>query len=286
MEAFFDRGGPWGRQMMCSSASVQVCVDAGDDSDGTSGFRWRWRLAHAIGPVLVAAFANSPLRSGTRTGWRSTRQQIWSHLDSGRTRPPMAEVAAGPPAAGPAVGPDPRDAWAAYALDASVICIPGAESASADWTAPEGLTFRRWLTSGSPRPVRDGDLDYHLTTLFPPVRPRGHLELRMIDAQQADNWIVPLAVTAGLFSDEEASRAAAEAVAPLARSGDPGTAAACCGPSDPEVARASRMCFSAAIDALARSDTPSAIRDAVGEYNERYVRKDRCPADDLLEEFT
>ena len=32
MEEFFDREGPWGRQMMCGTASVQVCVDAGDDS--------------------------------------------------------------------------------------------------------------------------------------------------------------------------------------------------------------------------------------------------------------
>src|SRR6185312_16143254 len=59
MEAFFDRGGPWGRQMMCSTASVQVCLDAGDDSDGPANYRQRWELLHSIGPVLVGAFANS-----------------------------------------------------------------------------------------------------------------------------------------------------------------------------------------------------------------------------------
>src|ERR1700733_3401814 len=62
MEEFFDRSGPWGRQMMCNTASVQVCLDAGQDTPVTGGYRWRWRLAHQIGPVLVAAFANSPLR--------------------------------------------------------------------------------------------------------------------------------------------------------------------------------------------------------------------------------
>ncbi|MGH3181285.1 MAG: glutamate-cysteine ligase family protein, partial [Streptosporangiaceae bacterium] len=59
MEKFFDREGSWGRQMMCGTASVQVCLDSGDDSAGQSGYRSRWRLLHAIGPVLVAAFANS-----------------------------------------------------------------------------------------------------------------------------------------------------------------------------------------------------------------------------------
>ena len=55
--------------MMCSTASVQVCVDAGGEEPGWSGFRWRWHLLHAIGPVLVAAFANSPLRGGRPTGF-------------------------------------------------------------------------------------------------------------------------------------------------------------------------------------------------------------------------
>ena len=104
MEKFFDREGPWGRQMMCGTASVQVCLDAGDDSAGPSGYRSRWRLLHAIGPVLVAAFANSPLRDGKPTGWRSARQQVWANMDPRRTRAPgspgpgkgAAEADAGP----------------------------------------------------------------------------------------------------------------------------------------------------------------------------------------------
>ncbi len=130
MEAFFDQGGPWGRQMMCGTASVQVCLDAGEDSDGPSGYRQRWQLVHAIGPVLVAAFANSPLREGKPTGWVSSRQQVWTRMDPGRTRPPRPDE-------------DPREAWAAYALDAQVMCVPNPDSG--DWSAPPGLTFRDWV---------------------------------------------------------------------------------------------------------------------------------------------
>ena len=68
MEEFFDRRGPWGRVMMCNTASVQVCLDAGDEHAGPAGYRSRWRLLHAIGPVLVAAFANSPLRRRRAVG--------------------------------------------------------------------------------------------------------------------------------------------------------------------------------------------------------------------------
>jgi len=316
MEEFFDRGGPWGRVMMCSTASVQVCLDAGHDRAGPVGYRSRWRLLHAIGPVLVSAFANSPLRDGRPSGWRSTRQAVWARLDPGRTRAPAGAEPVrggrGAPFAGD--GADPRSAWTAYALDAELMCIPQDDSPS--WTAPPGLTFRDWLRgAGERRPTVD-DLTCHLSTLFPPVRPRGHLELRMIDAQPADGWIVPTAIAAALLGDPQAADAAMAAAEPVwhdshpvpvrhqksdtrARPGartwpgarawpdaDPWLRAARYGPGDPALARAARACFEAAEAALGRADAPAAVRLAVADFAERYVLRNRCPADDLLEEGT
>ncbi len=278
MEAFFDRGGLWGRQMMCATASVQVCLDAGEDTGGCRGYRARWRLLHAIGPVLVSAFANSPLRAGRPTGWQSSRQQVWARMDPGRTRPPRLTG-------------DPRANWAAYALDAQVMCVRGDESA--DWSAPPGLTLRDWvrgaaIEGGRLRPPTIEDLSYHLSTLFPPVRPRGHFELRMIDAQPGDGWVVPTAVASALLSDALTSDAAMAAVQPLWNGfdySDPGpwVTAARCGPADPLLARASRECFAAARGALARQQGSAPILAAVDAFAEQYVSKDRCPADDLLE---
>jgi len=304
--------------MMCVTASVQVCLDAGDDSDGPSGYRRRWRLLHAIGPVLVGAFANSPLRDGKPTGWMSSRQQVWARMDPSRTRPPR-------------MNGDPRADWAAYALDAQVMCVRDPDSA--DWSVPPGLTFRDWVRGATAAAVRRtrvpaaagraadirvaaatvpppggaagngaagngdgrlrrptaGDLEYHLSTLFPPVRPRGHFELRMIDAQPGDGWIVPLAVCTALLSDAQASDAALAAVAPLWNgrwSGDDGPwlRGARLGPADPAISQASRACFAAAREALDRMSAPAAVKGAVNAFVDQYVSKDRCPADDLLEE--
>jgi glutamate--cysteine ligase len=281
MEEFFDRSGPWGRQMMCNTASVQVCLDAGQDTPVTGGYRWRWRLAHQIGPVLVAAFANSPLRQGRPSGWRSTRQEVWAHLDPGRTRPPAD------------CDGDPRDTYAAYALNAELMVVR--RDGSPSWSAPPGLTFRDWLRGqGERRPTLD-DLTYHLSTLFPPVRPRGHLELRMIDAQPGDDgWIVPAAVAWALFDDQKAAEEAMAAAEPLtsgnghrrlngAGHGDPWLQAARHGLADPALAQASERCFEAANAALGRADAPADIRQSVADFTERYVLRRRCPADDQLE---
>ena len=293
MEEFFDRSGPWGRVMMCSTASVQVCLDAGDETDGTSGFRWRWRLLHAIGPVLVAAFANSPLRRGVPSGWKSTRQAVWARLDPTRTRPPPRAEPAAPSASngGRPGATDPRSAWASYALDAKVMCVRRDDSPG--WTAPAGLTFRDWLRGGGERRPTADDLAYHLTTLFPPVRPHGHLELRMIDAQPGDSWVVPAAVVTALADDPAAAEAAMTAAEPVWREPDraPGTRgespwlrAARCGPDDPQLASASERCFEAAGPALARLGAPAPVRHAVAAFADRYVARGRCPADDRLDE--
>ncbi|MFI9249819.1 ergothioneine biosynthesis glutamate--cysteine ligase EgtA [Streptomyces sp. NPDC053069] len=276
METCLDRTGPAGRHMMCTSASVQVCVDAGHEEPGPLGHERRWWLAHTLGAVLVAAFANSPLLGSEPTGWLSTRQLLWLEIGAGR--------AGAPPLDG-----DPRAAWARHVLDAPVMCV---RRDSGPWEVPEGLTFREWTRSRSPRPPTRADLDYHLTTLFPPVRPRGHLELRMIDAQPGDDgWIVPLAVTAALFDDPEAAETAYRSVKPLAERAlnlpaphNPlWTDAARCGPADPELREAAELCFAAALEALPRLGATAEVTNAVAAYRDRYVARGRCPAHDLLD---
>lgn len=297
MEEFFDRRGPWGRLMMCSTASVQVCIDAGLDDRSTSGYQFRWRLMHALGPVLVAAFANSPLRRGKPTGWKCTRQLVWSRLDPYRTKAPSG---AEPVRAGPHQSDaDPRQDLIGYAMDAEVLCLRQPDGQP--WTVPSGLTFRDWLRgtrlngSALPGPTSD-DLAYHLTTLFPPVRARGHLELRMIDQQPGDGWIIPVALVAALADDPAAADAAMAATEPVwcaasvpaqrrtqADEAGPWLRAARLGPSDPVIAKAVTDCFAAADAALARSGAPAAIRTAITDFAERYPHRGRCPADDLLD---
>ncbi|HLF69603.1 MAG TPA: glutamate-cysteine ligase family protein, partial [Actinomycetota bacterium] len=71
MEKRFDHDGPDGRVMMRSTAAVQVNVDIAEDP------ALQWRVAHEVGPLLTAIFADSPIYEGHRTGWVSTRMRTW-----------------------------------------------------------------------------------------------------------------------------------------------------------------------------------------------------------------
>ncbi|MFB7512079.1 ergothioneine biosynthesis glutamate--cysteine ligase EgtA [Streptomyces sp. NPDC056144] len=274
METALDRTGPAGRAMMCDSASVQVCLDAGLDGPGPLGYHRRWQLAHLIGPVLVAAFANSAVYGGRRTGWLSTRQALWTDLDPHRALAPLPDGR-------------PREEWTAHVLDTPVMCVRTPEG---PWAVPEGLTFRDWLRSGLPRPADADDLRYHVTTLFPPVRPRGHLELRMIDAQPGhDGWMVPVAVTTAVFEDAAAAETVYRAVEPLAARAGGGPAprnplwqaSARTGLGDLDLHEAARAVFAAALEALPRIGAGAEVRRKVAEFQERYVIPGGCPADEL-----
>src|SRR4029453_18905284 len=81
MEGFFAASGDAGRTMMRSTAAMQVNLDLGPPE----AIDTRWRRTHAVGPVLAAAFANSPFADGRPTGWRSTRLAVWHAIDPTRT---------------------------------------------------------------------------------------------------------------------------------------------------------------------------------------------------------
>jgi glutamate--cysteine ligase len=269
METAFDRIGPMGRAMMCSTAAVQVCLDAGTSTEVAS----RWAALHDLGPVLLAAFANSPWLGGVRTGWASSRMQAWFALDPVRTRPSPVRWDL-------ATDWDPAADWARRALDTPVLCQ---RRPRGSWDVPNGVTFADWLSGALPGHPSTADLDYHLTTLFPPVRPQGYLEVRYLDTQPAGQWLVPVAVVAALLADPAVTTAARDACAPAVGLW---WEAAERGLRDDTLAKAAVAVFELACHALPALDAPTRVQQLVEEITEHRVRRGRCPADDMVEDDT
>jgi glutamate--cysteine ligase len=138
----------------------------------------QWLAANLAGPPLAAAFANSPVAAGRSAGIAGARTRIWQNADLRRTGYDGRHLDLS----------DPVGGYAAFA--AAAPRLPIREAA---------------------RPA------YHLSTLFPPVRPRGgYLEVRYLDAQPL--WRIPeaVAVVASLLYDDRARHDALDLLLPRA----------------------------------------------------------------------
>lgn len=263
MEEFFaaSNSGVAGTAMMTSTASIQVNLDAGPQA----GWAERVRLAHALGPTMIAITANSPMLGGEFSGWLSTRQRVWGQLDSARCGPILT-----------ASGEEPGTDWARYALKAPVMLVHAPPSGTAvpvtyyvpfaDWADGRALL-------GGRRPTTV-DLDYHLTTLFPPVRPRQWLEIRYLDSAPAAIWPAVVFTLVALLDDPAAVDAATEAVEPVGAAWD---TAARIGLGDRRLYSAANRCV-----ALAAERAPAQLDDAMQRLVGS-VEQGRCPGDDFAD---
>jgi glutamate--cysteine ligase len=217
-----------GAAMMCSTAALQVNLQAGPES----GWADRFELAHRVGPTLIAVSACSRWLAGRDTGWASARQRAWGRLD--------------PHTSGPvALSGDPAADWARHALAAPVLfAATGGDDVVA---VARAVPFSAWLSGrvrlADRRPTA-ADLATHLSTLFPPVRPRGYLELRYLDICAPRWWPAVAALTTTLLDDPVAASLAAEASEQTAgRWHD----AARRGLRDPDLAASARRCLAIAL---------------------------------------
>ncbi len=256
MEQFFasSRSSDAGAAMMTSTASIQVNLDAGP----RAGWADRVRLAHALGPIMIAIAANSPMLRGEFTGWTSTRQRVWGQMDAARCGPILG-----------ASGDDPGTDWARYALKAPVMLVNNPDAAAVTHWVP----FADWADGrvllGDRRPTV-ADLEYHLTTLFPPVRPRQWLEIRYLDSVPDDFWPAVVFTLVALLDDSAAAGIAAEAVEAVATAWD---TAARVGLRDRRLYAAANKCV-----AVAAQLAPPELGDSMQRLLDA-VERGRCPGD-------
>jgi glutamate--cysteine ligase len=242
--------GPAGARMMRQTAAFQVSLDLDDEP------ALRWTVLNAAAPYLVAIFANSPMYEGATTGCRSTRAEVWRTLDPARTGLAWGED-------------DPIGHYCDFALRAPAILLPELD----------GRPFGEWLRHA--RPTLEEWRD-HLSTLFPEVRPRGHLELRSCDAVPPQWYAAPLALAVGITYDPWAVRAAADLLGRpdmdlLRRAGRTGLADASIGRTAADLAD---IAVAGCLHLGPGYFHPADLEQARAFFDQ-YTRRGRSPADDL-----
>jgi glutamate--cysteine ligase len=178
MTRYFDSIGPSGVRMMRQTAALQINLERGEDP------QFRWRLLNDLVPIVTALFANSRDYAGKSTEWASYRSHLWRTLDPSRTGMIYAE-------------PAYAENYLSFALDAFAMHSGG--------NGRPYRTFRDWMREPD---VDEAEWLFHLSTLFPEVRPKEYFELRSADTIEPGLLFAPIVFVTGLVYDQISSEVA------------------------------------------------------------------------------
>lgn len=182
MTRYFESIGQSGVRMMRQTAALQINLERGEDP------QFRWRLLNDLVPIVVALFANSRDYAGKPTEWASYRSHLWRTLDPSRTGIIYDE-------------PGHAEKYLSFALNAFAMRSGGG--------GRPYRTFREWMTEPN---VDEAEWLFHLSTLFPEVRPKEYFELRSADTIEPGLLFAPVVFVTGLVYDQKSSVIATEIV--------------------------------------------------------------------------
>jgi glutamate--cysteine ligase len=201
-----------------------------------------WRAMNTVAPLLTAAFANSVGVDQRGNQWKSLRQGCWVSMDPRRAAPPASTATS-----------DPVDDYLDYAIAAPVLGDVPVESVA--------------------------DVRRHLSTLFPPVRPRRWLEVRCIDMVDGVALRAAVAAVVALASDRVIGRVLAQPA-----HGVTFTEAASLGLASPQCRAAVNDLFAVLVEYEAETPGPSdgsssEFGGALAAFQERFLAHGHCPGD-------
>lgn len=194
MDAYMDKVGTTGKDMMRRTCTVQVNLDFGSEADMVQ----KMRVALALSPVATALFANSPFWQGKPAGVKSKRMQIWETLDAARTGmlPFVFEEGFG------------FERWVDYALDVPMYFV----YRDGVYVDALGMSFRDFMAGKLPALPGEtptlSDWADHLTTAFPDARMKKYIEMRGADGGPWRRLCALPAFWVGLMYDQTALDAA------------------------------------------------------------------------------
>ncbi|MEW6272891.1 MAG: glutamate--cysteine ligase [Thermodesulfobacteriota bacterium] len=191
MAPYMEKVGTLGLRMMKQTATVQTNLDYESEADAMQ----KMRVATGLGPILNALFANSPITDGKPNGFLSYRGHIWTDTDNARSGILPFVFA-------------PRAGFADYvewALDVPMYFVKRGKS----YVDLTGIPFRRfWMEGARGLRATVGDFALHLSTLFPEVRLKTYIELRMVDSQPPESMLALSAIAKGVLYEADCMLAA------------------------------------------------------------------------------
>ena len=176
MKNYMPKVGTMGLDMMFRTCTVQINMDYTSEADMIQ----KMRVATALQPLATAYFANSHLKQGLDTGYKSYRSFVWTDTDKNRT------------------GILPFifnadfcfDTYKEYALNVPMYFVKRGDT----YIDATGQSFRDFLNGKLPALPNEyptmTDWEDHLSTLFPEVRLKNFIEMRGADANPVEKSVM------------------------------------------------------------------------------------------------
>ncbi len=186
--------------MMKESAGIQVALDYESEEDCIE----KLRVAIGISPVVSAMFANSPIRGGKYTGYKSYRSFGWLHTDAIRCG---------------LISPKLFDRSYDFSFEDYVqilLDLPMLYIQRGDQTIKvSGINFRQFMESGyEGYQATIDDWNLQMTLFFPDVRLKNFIEVRNCDCQRSPLLTALPAIWKGIIYNSDAMNAVCEVMKP------------------------------------------------------------------------
>ena len=189
--------GALAHHMMLMTSTGQVSLDWEDEADCVR----KTVLIARLTPLLVALYANSPLRDGKPSGYMSFRSRVWDEVDPTRCGYLRSFFD----------GSFSYRAYAEWALEAPILFL----RRRGEYLRPK-MTFRQFMREGFEGVPADlSDWTDHLSTLFPEARLKKVVEVRGADCCSAAMTGALGALWRGLLYDRTALDEASRLLPPL-----------------------------------------------------------------------
>ena len=261
--------GALGQWMMKASTGVQVSIDYASIEDMERKFIFLNRLS----PFLTAIFANSPLIMGAPSGYLSYRSHIWGHTDNSRSGLPQAFL-----------NTDFHlEDYIEWALKAAPYHLKrdGEDIMTTDWS------FQQLLDGKHPDlKMTMYDWEEHLGMIFPDIRIKNILEVRVVDSVTPKYSIAVPALIGALLYNETAFSSVQSILMDLTEEGFKiykkavAKDALHAEVNRTNFAKTGKVIVEKAIEVLG-----SAEENWLLPYFEHYTKEGRTPADETLELF-
>lgn len=173
--------------MMRETAGIQCCVDFSSEEDAMRKFK----LANKMSPFMTAMFANSPIRGGVDTGYKSFRALSWLNTDNDRCG-----------FAGKISEEFSFDDYIDCVMKTPMIFV---QREHKPVEINGDITFEEFIQNGyqgEDATLEDYELQANL--YFPEVRMRNFIELRNTDCSGGDLKYAILAIYKGIMYNDSA----------------------------------------------------------------------------------